>query len=88
MLTGGLQVLALSLDVATDEYREAKQILKGGSLVEAARYYASKRMLNVPAKPVKEVVGEMIKAKRSEGCSERYIRASCWRTRRPTWCRS
>jgi integrase len=68
-----VQGYALSLDTATAEYREAKEILKGGSLVEAARYYASKRVMDVPAKPVKEVVEEMIKAKRGEGCSERYI---------------
>jgi hypothetical protein len=68
-----VQGYALSLDTATAEYREAKEILKGGSLVEAARYYASKKVLDIPAKPVKEVCEEMIKAKRSEGCSERYI---------------
>ena len=64
---------ALSLDTAMSEYREAKGILKGGSLVEAARYYASKKVMDIPAKPVKEVVEEMLTAKRGEGCSERYI---------------
>ncbi|HWQ92426.1 MAG TPA: hypothetical protein VN673_12195, partial [Clostridia bacterium] len=64
---------ALSLDTAMAEYREAKELLKGGSLVEAARYFASKQVLNAPMKEVKVVVEEMIQAKRAEGCSERYI---------------
>jgi integrase len=68
-----IQGYALSLDTAMAEYREAKEILKGGSLVEAARYYASKKVLDVPKKTVQDVFEEMIKAKRSEGCSKRYV---------------
>src|SRR5579872_5548336 len=68
-----IQGYALSLDTALAEWREAKELLKGGSLVEAVRYYVSKKVMNVPAKPVKDVLEEMIKAKRAEGCSERYI---------------
>ncbi len=64
---------ASSLDAALTEWREAKELLKGGSLVEAARYYASKKVMNLPKKTVQEVFDEMVKAKRSEGCSERYI---------------
>jgi integrase len=64
---------ALSLDTAMAEYIEAKRILKGGSLVEAARYVVEKQVLNIVEKPAKDVLDEMIKAKRNEGCSERYI---------------
>ena len=68
-----IQGYALSLDTAMAEWREAKEILKGGSLVEAVRYYASKKVLDVPKKMVQEVLDEMVRAKRGEGCSERYI---------------
>ena len=68
-----IQGYALSIDTALAEWREAKELLKGGSLVEAARYYVSKKVMNVPAKSVQVVLDEMIKAKRAEGCSERYI---------------
>jgi hypothetical protein len=68
-----IQGYALSLDTAMAEWREAKELLKGGSLVEAVRYYVSKKVMDVPAKQVQEVLDEMIKAKRAEGCSERYI---------------
>lgn len=60
-----IQGYALSLDTSMAEYREAKEILKGGSLVEAFRYYASKKVLDIPAKLVKDVVEEMIRAKRN-----------------------
>ena len=63
----------VSLDTAAAEYRDAKRLLKGGSLLEAARYYAANRLINIPAKTVTEVYDEMIKAKRNEGLSERYI---------------
>jgi integrase len=64
---------ALSLDTAMAEWREAKELLKGGSLVEAVRYYVSKKVMDVQPKQVSVVLDEMIKAKRAEGCSERYI---------------
>jgi len=68
-----IQGYASSVDAALAEWREAKELLKGGSLVEAARYYASKKVMNLPKKTVQEVFNEMVKAKRGEGCSERYI---------------
>src|SRR5579883_3257911 len=68
-----IQGYALSLDTAMAEWREAKELLKGGSLVEAVRYYVRQNVMNVPAKTVQAVLDEMIKAKRAEGCSERYI---------------
>ena len=68
-----MQGYALSLDTAMAEWREAKELLKGGSLVEAARYFSSMKVMDVPAKSVQVVLEEMVKAKRGEGCSERYI---------------
>ncbi|HEY9175971.1 MAG TPA: hypothetical protein VI136_27130 [Verrucomicrobiae bacterium] len=68
-----VKAYALSLDTAAAEYREAKGIVHGKSLVEVARYYASKHLLDIPDKTVQEVFKEMIQAKRDEGCSTRYI---------------
>src|SRR5690242_9065965 len=64
-----IQGYALSLDTAMAEWREAKELIKGGSIVEAVRYYVSKKVMDVPAKQVSVVLDEMIKAKRAEGCS-------------------
>lgn len=68
-----IQGFANSLDAAATEYRDAKEILRGGSLVEAGRYYARQRLLEIPKKTVHEVYAEMLLAKKAEGCSERYI---------------
>src|SRR5690242_15207071 len=66
-----IQGYAQSLDTAAAEYREA--IVKGRSLVEVARYYASNNLLDLPDKTVHQVFEELIQTKRAEGCSERYI---------------
>src|SRR5262249_15790878 len=50
-----IQGWAQSLDTAAAEYREAKEIVKGRSLVEVARYFASKNLLDLPDKTVGEV---------------------------------
>ncbi len=63
----------LALDTIAFEYRDAKRLIRGGSLVEACRYYARQRLLDIPKKTVDEVYTEMIAAKKAEGCSERYI---------------
>jgi integrase len=68
-----IQGWAQSLDTAAAEYREAKEIVKGRSLVEVARYFASKNLLELPNKTVTQVFDELIQAKRGEGCSDRYI---------------
>jgi hypothetical protein len=64
----------LALDTVASEYRDAKRLVRGGSLVEAAGYYARQRLLDIPKKTVADVYDEMIKAKKAEGCSDRYIR--------------
>ncbi len=68
-----IQGYALSLDTAMAEWREAKDLLKGGAIMDAVRYFVSKKVMNVQPKQVRVVLDEMIKAKRAEGCSERYI---------------
>lgn len=62
-----------TLDSAAIEYRDAKRLLRGGSLLEAAQYYATHRLHEIPRKTVNEVYEEMLKSKRAEGLSERYL---------------
>ena len=64
----------LALDTAASEYRDAKRLIRGRSLVEVARYYAAQRLLDLPAKTVTEVYQEMLQTKRSEGLSRRYLK--------------
>jgi integrase len=63
----------LSLDSVAVEYRDAKRLVRDKSLVDVARYYAEHQLLDVPNKSVQEVYEEMLKAKKDEGLSERYI---------------
>ncbi len=63
----------LAVDSAAVEYRDAKRLIRGGSLLEAARYYAAHRLHEIPRKTVTEVFTEMLTAKREEGLSERYL---------------
>ena len=57
----------INLDTAAAEYRDAKRLLKGGSLLDAARFFAEAKLFNCVSKPVHKVVEEMLKAKSDEG---------------------
>ncbi len=63
----------LAVDSAAIEYRDAKRLLRGGSLLEAARYYSANELHDIPLKSIPDVHAEMLKAKRAEGLSERYL---------------
>ena len=71
--SAALAEFGLSLDTAAAEYRDAKRLLRGASLVEAARFYASQKLREVPRRTVTEVFQEMLKSKRDEGLSDRYL---------------
>ena len=63
----------LAVDSAAIEYRDAKRLLRGGSLLEAARYYSALRLHDIPLRSIPDVYAEMLKAKRAEGLSKRYL---------------
>lgn len=69
-----LKELNISLDVAAAEFRDAKRLLKDASVLEAARFFASTKLVDVPEKPVSAVIEEMLVAKGEEGLSARYLR--------------
>jgi integrase len=60
----------LALDLAVMEYAEAKKIIGGGSLIDAAKLYAKRNLQKLPSKTVTEVVDELIRGKEAEGMSE------------------
>ena len=62
----------MALDTLAAEYRDAKRLVRGRSLVDVGGYYARQNLLDLPEKTLAEVYEEMIKAKKAEGCSERY----------------
>lgn len=63
----------LSLDSVAIEYRDAKRIVKGRSLLEPARYFAANQIDDLPSRTVSKVYEEMLESKKAEGLSERYL---------------
>jgi integrase len=61
------------LDAAALEYSEARKILDGVGLVDAARFYARHHGREVKRKAVPDAVREMIEAKKIGGVSEVYL---------------
>ena len=63
-----------SIDIAASEFAQARKILAGGAtLVEAARFYAKHHPAQMPRKSVREVLDELLAAKRSDKKSDRYL---------------
>jgi integrase len=61
------------LDAAALEYSEARKILDGVGLVDAARFYARHHGRDVKRKAVTDAVQEMIEAKKIGGLSDVYL---------------
>jgi len=62
------------LDAAALEYAQARKILDGVPLVDAARFYVRHHGRDVMRKPVSDAVREMIEAKKASGVSNVYLR--------------
>jgi integrase len=65
--------LGVSLDAAAIDYAQARRILVGHSLADAAWFYMRHHGRGVAAKPVADAVAAFIEAKRAEGRSELYL---------------
>jgi integrase len=63
----------LPLDAAAIEYSEARKLLDGAPLVDAARFYARHHKRGIKRKTVAAAVDEMIAAKTTKGVSELYL---------------
>jgi len=62
------------LDAAALEYAQARKILDGVPLVDAARFYLRHHGRDVTRKPVADAVREIIEAKKASGVSDVYLR--------------
>ena len=65
--------LGVALDSAALEYSEAKAMLDGHSLTEAARFYMRHHGHGIHHKPVGDAITEMIAAKNEAGLSAAYL---------------
>lgn len=63
----------LPLDAVAIEYNEARKLLNGASLVDAARFYSRHHGSGIKRKSVAAAVEEMIAGKKSKGVSELYL---------------
>lgn len=69
------------LDVAAIEYAEAKKLLGGHSLIEAARIYMRHHGQGIAAKPVPEATIDFRQSKADAGRSELYLKDIAYRLR-------
>ena len=70
--TGDATVSRL-IRIVADYTTANKELPKGATLTEAARYYAQRHPANMPKKTLAEVVREFIDDRRSAGCSEVHL---------------
>src|SRR5215831_10277898 len=68
-----LRVHEVALDAVATEYSEARKLLDGVSLVEAANFYARHHRNGVKPKSLRDAIAEMIETKESAGVSELYL---------------
>jgi integrase len=61
------------LDGVALEYAEARKVLDGVPLLDAARFYARHHGAGIKRKPVADAVREMIEAKKNDGLSDVYL---------------
>ena len=63
----------LPLDAAAYEYKQARELLNGASLAEAARFYARHHAVGIKRKAIGDAKREMIEAKKADGVSNVYL---------------
>jgi integrase len=63
----------IPLDAVAIEYGQARKILDGHNLAEAARFYMRHHGRGLTGKSAADAVAEFINTKRSEGCSQVYL---------------
>lgn len=68
-----LKPTALPLETAVAQFAEAHKRLGGRALLEAVDNYVRQNPTSLPRRTVFELFQEMLKAKRDEGLSERYL---------------
>ena len=69
-----LRPTGVAPEVAAGEYAKAHAILGGRSILDAARDYARRHRLDLPAVPVEQAIDAFIKDREKAGASVRYLR--------------
>ena len=69
-----LKPSGVPLEMAAMQFAEASKLLDGGSLLEAARFYAKQHPHRLPKKFVPDIVLELLKAKEADGMSPVYVK--------------
>jgi len=77
-----LAPVGVPLNVAVKEFLAARKILGGGSIVEAARFYAERRPTQDAVITVNDAVEAFLVAKESDGVGIRYLQDARSRLRR------
>ncbi|PYJ40875.1 MAG: hypothetical protein DME86_10720 [Verrucomicrobia bacterium] len=68
-----IRELSVPLDAAALEYTEARKLLNGTPLIEAARFYKRHHGEGITRKSIADAVDEMIATKKASGVSELYL---------------
>ena len=69
-----LKPTGVPLEMAALQFAEAVKVMEGGSLLEAARFFAKQNPQKLPRKLVPEVVEELLRAKQADGMSAVYLK--------------
>lgn len=69
-----LRLCQIPLDIAVHEYMEARKVLNGFGLLEAARAFIQKQDEKITPKPVAEVAAELLEELTRKGKSRWYLR--------------
>jgi hypothetical protein len=68
-----LDPFGLAVETVAAQFVDAWKQLGGVPLVQAVEFYKKRHPVKLELKPVKVVVAELLAAKRTDGCSERYL---------------
>ena len=74
--TRTLEPTGLPLHVCAELFAEAHRVLKGHSVLDAAKYYMRHYDPARPRKPLRELAAEFLDSRRAQGVSDRYLKLS------------
>ncbi len=69
-----LSPLGVAIETAAAQFAEAKKALGDAPLSQAVEFFLQRHPRNIKARPVKDVVSELLASKEGDGLSEGYLR--------------
>ena len=82
LATQRLEGTGMPLHVSAELFAEAHRVLKGHSILDAAKYYMRHYDPARPRKPVRELVAELMESRRSMGVSQAHLHGMEWAMQR------